>query len=190
MTWPRRRPRSAADIEPDAEVVEAGEEPFLRDLPADDPRLVLTLEQVLRGLTFQQGTLDNLRARAGTLVAASALVSSFFGTSVLKAPRLEVEVLVVVTLALVALTVVIVAAVVIIWPYEWKWGTDGHRLLNDYVLGDPPSSLNAMRYTLTYYIQQDLVDNEDTLGRLWTALRVAVFGIAFQVVFWSIALIL
>lgn len=183
----RRRQHTAAA---GSEATDSFEESYLRGLPADDPRLQLTLEQVLRGLTFQQGTLDNLRARAGTLVAASSLVSSFFGSSVLTAPHQTKVVLVMVILAFSALGAVIIAAVVIIWPYDWKWGIDGDSLLNDYVLGNPPSSLNAMRYSLAYYVQRDLIENEAKFDRLWKALRVAVVGIALQVAFWSTALIL
>lgn len=186
----RRRRQSAPDSAYEMGPTAFPEESHLRGLPEGDPRLQLALEQVLRGLTLQQGSLDNLRARAGTLVAASSLVSSFFGTSVLAAPHQGQAVLAMVVLAFIALVAVIIATVVIIWPYDWKWGIDGHRLLSDYIVGEKPSSLNAMRYDLTYHIEQDLVENEGNLGRLWKALRISVVAIALQVMFWSIALIL
>jgi len=184
------RRRRTADTGTAPKVIDSSEETYLQGLPVDDPRLALALEQVQRGLTQQQGSLDNLRARAGTLVAASSLVSSFFGSSVLREPLSGLAVQGMVILAFAALGAVIVSAVVIIWPYEWKWGIDGYSLLGDYVVGDRPSSLNAMRYSLTFYVQQDLLENEKQLNQLWKALQFSVVAIALQIAFWSVALVL
>lgn len=168
---------SRADDESPAEAVPA------------DPRYELVLSQVLRGLSQQQGVLDNLRARAGTLVAAASLVSSFFGATALSNEASPPATFWVV-LAFLFLGVVVAAAIIIVWPYQWRFGISGHRLLADYVNPESgaPASLDEIRYSLIYYIQTDMDTNEVKLDRLWLALRVAVLAIAAEVICWAVAL--
>ena len=149
----------------------------------EDRPYELVLDQVLRGLALQQATLDNLRARAGTLVATASLVSSFLGATAL-ADKARPPSAVWVVLAFLSLLVVIVAAVVILWPYQWRWGVDGDVLLADYVEAENPASLDELRRSLAYYIQEDISENERKFGILWWALRIAVIAIGAEVVFW------
>lgn len=153
-----------------------------------DPRISLVLEQVLRGLSQQQAGLNELRSRAATLVAAAALGTSLLSTSALRinqgwSDRLFVG------LALVALGVVVVCAVLILWPREWKWRTDGHKLLVDYVEADPPATINEMRRDLAYFITDDLRENDTKLKNLWLLLEVAIISIAAEVAFWAVVII-
>lgn len=152
-----------------------------------DPRLELVLDQVLRGLALQQGALDNLRARAGTLVATASLVSTVFGATAL-ADSANPPPTQWVVLAFLALFLVVAASIVMVWPYRWRWGIDGHRLLADYVEADPPASLDETRRSLAYYIQEDIDANERKFKWLWLALRVAVLAIGAEVSFWLAAL--
>lgn len=157
------------------------------DIAAEDPRYELVLNQVLRGLSLQQDALDNLRARAGTLVAAASLVSTFFGATALS-DKASPPATAWVVMAFISLFLVVVVPVVILWPYQWRWGIDGHRLLTDYVEAKRPATLDETRRSLAYYIQQDINSNEGKLNRLWRALRVAVLAIGAEVLFWVLAL--
>ena len=151
-----------------------------------DPRLELVLAQAHRGLTQQQAALDNLRARAGTLVAAASLVSSFFGAAALsdqdRPPSTHW-----VLLAFACLFVVLVAAISIVWPYQWRWGTAVRRLLGDSVEADPPAPIDEMRRSLAWYMQVDTDSNSKKLDCLWWCLRIALVAMAAEVVFWALA---
>lgn len=152
-----------------------------------DPRYELVLNQVLRALTQQQSVLDNLRARAGTLVATASLVSSFFGATAL-ADRANPPGTAWVILAFAFLFVVVIAAIIVAWPYQWHWGISGHQLLTDYVEACSPATLDEMRRSLAYYIQEDITANEKNLRRLWWALRAAILAVAAEVTCWVLAL--
>jgi hypothetical protein len=156
-----------------------------------DPRYEILLQQVTRGITQQQAALDNLRARAGTLVAAAALVSSFLGAPTLAAHSHKDGCILFLVLALIALAVVIFAAFKILLPYSWQWGIDGHRLLADYIEHESnPASVDEMRRDLSYHMQDDVNANTEKLESLFIWLQVAITAIGAEVVFWSAALLL
>lgn len=156
--------------------------------PAPDARLGLVLDQAQRGLTRQQADLDNLRARAGTLVAAASLVSSFLGAQALKDSHLPKPAIAAVGVAVLALVVVIASAVVIVWPYTWRWGINAHLLLSAYVEGDDPATLDETRRSLAWYMQDDADTNQVKLDSLFRTLQLALIGVGIEVLSWLLAL--
>lgn len=159
-------------------------------VPDADERYTLVLEQVTRGLRQQQDSLDNLRARAGTMVAVASVVSSVFGAAALAPKHHPTPVLILTGLALLSLVVALGAASKTLLPYRWRWGIDGHKLLADYVEAEPPADLDEMRRSLGYHMQEDVTANQKKLDRLYDWLRVAVAAIGLEVVCWSLALML
>jgi hypothetical protein len=153
--------------------------------------MALVLEQAHRGIAQQQHDLDNLRARAGTLVAAAALVSTFLGAETLRDDRLPAPALAAAITAVAALVVVIAAAAVILLPYQWRWGIDAWALLRDYVQpeNDRPATLDELRRDLAWHMQDDANHNDAQLRRLFLALTVAVIAIGAEVAAWTTALL-
>lgn len=159
------------------------------DVDDEDERYAFLLDQVQRSLAQQQGSLDNLRARAGTVVATAALVSSFFGTRVVDEQSLAVTGLVFVVLAVVGLVVSLAAALRILAPYEWKWGFDGYALMTDYIEARPPVSLGNMRRAIAWHMQADVNHNVRRLDHLYTCLSWGIFALGAQVFAWGVALV-
>ena len=155
-----------------------------------DERYALVLTQVTRALSQQVSAIDALRSRAGTVVAAASLVSSFLGAATLQDRGLPVPAVVFTVLALLALVIVVTMTVVILWPYEWRTGFDGHETLAEYVEANEPAGLNEMQRSIAYYMQEDVDGNSIQLDRLYRAFQVAVVAIGLEVVFWLIALLL
>lgn len=159
------------------------------DVDDEDERYEFLLEQVQRSLTQQQGSLDNLRARAGTIVATAALVSSFFGTRVFDGTSLAAAGVVFIVVAIVGLVVTIVAALRILSPYEWKWGFDGYALMRDYLEATPPVSFGNMRRGVAWHMQADVNHNVTRLDHLYKCLSLAIGALGVQVFAWGVALI-
>lgn len=155
-----------------------------------DERYTLLLEQVTRALTQQVSAIDTLRTRAGTVVAAASLVSSFLGATTLAKSHLPAPALALVLLALLALVTTVIATVIILWPYTWRTGFDGHEALAKYIEADPPADLDEMRRSFAYYMQEDITKNRAKLNRLYVVFQVAVVAIGLEVVFWLAALVL
>lgn len=159
-------------------------------LSGADERYALLLEQVTRGLIQQVASLDDLRNRAGTVVAAPSLASSFLGATVLRDTHLPAPAVFFAVLALVTLVVTVGATIYILLPRSWRTGFDGHRLTVDYLEAEPPASLDRTRRDLAYYIQDDVNSNDKQLNRLHRSFGVAVVSIGLQVAFWLTALLL
>lgn len=155
-----------------------------------DERLALVLEQAQRAITQQQHDLDNLRARAGTLVAAASLVSGFLGAETLRDSSLPAPALVCLVVALVALAVALLAAGYILHPRVWMWGIDVWALLRDYVepAEQAPASLDELRRDLAWFMQRDVNRNNAQLTKLFRALTIGISAIGVEVVAWTLAL--
>jgi hypothetical protein len=78
-------------------------------------------EAAVRAASDQASVLDGLRARAGTVLAATALVSSFLGGQALRnAEHLRALSLIGLALALFAVSALLVLT--ILWPFDFRFG--------------------------------------------------------------------
>jgi hypothetical protein len=156
----------------------------------EDARLALLLDEVKRGIQQQQEDLDNLRSRAGTLVATASLVSSFLGAVTLRDTHLPIPAVVCTVIALAAFVVVLGCASFIWLPYTWRWGIDGWAILRDYIepADSEPVSLDELRRSLAWHMQDDMNSNRSKLDHLFIALRIAVVAIGLEVGAWMLAL--
>lgn len=155
-----------------------------------DERYTFLLEQVQQSLSRQQGSLDNLRTRAGTIVASAALVSSFFGARTFDGKSISIAALVAVVLAIVGLVAALAAALRILAPYQWRWGFDGYALMRDYIEATPPVSLGNMRRGVAWHMQADVNHNVIRLDHLYKCLSWGIGALGAQVLAWGLALVL
>lgn len=160
------------------------------DVDDDDQRYTFLLDQVQRSLTQQQSSLDNLRARAGTIVATAALVSSFFGTRVFTAEAPKGAAAAFTVVAILSLGVTLAATLRIAAPYAWQWGFDGYALMNDYIEATPAVSLGNMRRGVAWHMQADVNQNVERLDHLYKCLTWAIGALGAQLVAWGLALAL
>ena len=86
------------------------------------------------------------------------------------------------------LAVVVVACSIILLPYRWRWGIDAWVLLRDYIEADEPATLDEIRRSLAWYMQDDANHNAEQLRRLFTALTIAVAAIGVERSAWAVAL--
>ena len=127
----------------------------------------LAFTEARRALDRQAASLDGIRSRAGVLVAASSLVTSFIGSGASGAgPALVV--------ALVAYFGVVMLAVVILWPVRrWRLGADPKRLLEDYIDREDYASLPEMHRALAVHMDGWYETNQRRLNQ-----RLALFAVA------------
>jgi hypothetical protein len=98
----------------------------------DEVPLRLAYEAAIRSVTDQSGVLEGLRARAGTMFAATALVTSFLGgqalTRIERQGHLPTFHLVSVTgAAVLAFILVALATVAILWPYRVRFSVSASQ---------------------------------------------------------------
>lgn len=134
------------------------------EAPADPVAYQLLLDEALRSLTVQSASLDELRARAGTLLSAASLVAAFLGNAVLTSGK---------PLngwawaGVVLFAVVAVLLIAILLPiYKWSLETDTRVLLSGYVEGPNQATLAVIRKSLACYFNQARLANRILLKRL------------------------
>src|SRR5712691_11147208 len=88
----------------------------------------LAYDASVRAIQDQAGVLDGLRTRAGTVLAAAALVSSFLGGQALRDSS-HLELLSLTTAAVGAFVTSALLALVILWPFEFRFSLSARALL-------------------------------------------------------------
>lgn len=137
--------------------------------------------EALRGLTQQEGVLTDLRGRAGILLAAAAVATSFLGGIAFndqKVGRWGVG-------AIVAFIVVGGLVILVLWPRrKWAFRWNAEKLLSDYAETTPPMTLAQMHRALTRHGRSDLMKNETRIERLWLFYRLASIALVVEIVCW------
>jgi hypothetical protein len=158
----------------------------------DTPEAIIYGASV-RSIERQQQALDNLRSRAGTLIAAAAIVTSFLAAEALKDPgrggnahdhSLQTpEVIAIGAFVGLALT-----AMAILWPWKWTFRVSAKHLLGKYIEVDEPWTSQRLQRNLALWLERHVVANQSKLDRLFWAFRGGCFLLAVEVVAWLIDL--
>ncbi|MES0200831.1 hypothetical protein [Mesorhizobium sp. M0011] len=148
----------------------------------DDPRLAFIYQEAVRGLTQQQTLVENMSTRAGSLVFAIA--NSLLGGAALS------NGLGLWDWTAVALLFGIGGLIVfMLWPYhQYTFRFDPEELLDQYVDGDRPTTMSAMRRALALRIKADMAGNWRIIQRLRVALQIALLFLLLDNLAWLLAI--
>ncbi len=150
----------------------------------DDPRLAFVYDEAVRGLNHQQGVVESMNARAGSLIFATAFVNSLLGARALSDGLGPWDWIAVVLLFCIGGLIVFM-----LWPYHrYTFRFDPEELLESYVDGDRPSTLSGMRRALALRIKADMASNWRIIQRLRVALQAALLLLLFDILAWLLAI--
>lgn len=139
----------------------------------------LAYELSLRSLAQQEAALNELRARTGTLLAASSLVASFLGARAVESPRYGW--LTAVGFAGFALS--LIAAGYVLWPKSGLiFSLRGSAVIR--VEDDDPEGLPETHRRLTTWIESFIDANAPIVDRLFAAYRIATISVLAEVGLW------
>jgi hypothetical protein len=148
--------------------------------PTGDPRLAFVYQEALRGLIQQQGVMDSLLNRAGTLIFAASFANSLLGITALADGVGLWD-----WVALACLLAVGTSVVVVMWPYYRLWFRfDPQDLLEAYVDAEQPASMDAMHRALALRIRDDMRRNWRVLRRMREACQVGLVLLLVNIVAW------
>jgi hypothetical protein len=158
-------------------------------LPADPKAYELAYQEAQRALEDQDRTVVELRSRGGTLIAAAAITTSFFGGQALAHHTLNAA-------AWVAIGCFIglgIAVLAILWPprRDWEFAIEPSRLIATYLEpeeGDP-LDVPAIQRDLALHMGASARLNRAQLRRLTTAFRIAAILLLAEVVAWVVVLV-
>ena len=141
----------------------------------------LSYELALRGLSQQEASLAELRARTGTLLTAASLLATFLGALALDREGLG-------PLSILALTAYAISGLISVWILLPKPGfvfrLSGPELYErEYGL-----ELREIHRRLAYWIEGYAVDNQRLMGHLQVGFRFAAAGLLLEAILWGLHL--
>ena len=161
-------------------------------MSADISRVVY--EESVRAMNQQAGVLDNLRARAATLIAAASLVTGFLGGQALAKPSFSSGVVVYPPLdmwAWVAISTFLVAAACAVWvllPHRhWVFVLGAGGMLKN---AKDECGLDLDRFYRVHaaYNEENYDNNARKLRWLWAWFGVGCAALAVEAIAWLVYL--
>jgi hypothetical protein len=133
----------------------------------------------------QKQMLDQLRSRAGTLLAAAALVTTFLGGQALAGGR---NAGLWGGIAIATFIAVAICTVIVLLPWRFHFFFDPSSLVENYVDDEPqPSAATVMR-DLALHHDLSRLKNDELIGRLIWAFRGASIFLGAEVGAWLLEL--
>ena len=156
--------------------------------PLPDPETYrLAYQEATRALDEQERAVDELRARAGTLFAAAAIATSFFGGQVLHRGHVPAMAWVAIG-CFVALGGAILA---ILWPRrDWEFALSPTLLISTYIepAAGNPVDLPAIHRDLALHMDRSATQNREQLRVLMAVFRGGVALLVIEMIAWVIVL--
>jgi hypothetical protein len=161
------------------------------DLLVADTPLQIAFDNAQRSIADQRARVDNVRARAATLLSAAAIVTSFLGAEALRDTRLLATAQVAnkslqlwELIAIGTFAGVVVSVLFILLPRrrKWRFRLKGDTLLAEYV--DANLSLEDTQRALIQHLEQHYRSNDILLARLFWALQLSALLLGVEVAAW------
>jgi hypothetical protein len=146
----------------------------------------LAYESSVRAISDQASVLESLRSRAGTMLAAAALVTSFFGGQALVQARLDLEPWSLVGVAVAAFVGLALSTVVILWPFDFWFSVSAAGMLaivEEREDAEPVTAREAYR-ELALILENNYDHNLPIIRRLTWLFRVAILFLVVEVGAW------
>lgn len=144
----------------------------------------IAYDEAVRALSQQQGMIDSLRTRAGLLLSAAAITTSFLGAQALDggAPTAATW------LALASFVSLSVAALAILWPHRLEFTANPANVIESYVETKEPLSAAEIHRDLSLHMHDSYADNLAGQKQLASRFRLAGALLTVEVIFWIIDL--
>jgi hypothetical protein len=154
---------------------------------ADAGVYLLAYEEARRALDEQERAVIELRSRAGQLIAAAAIVTSFFGGQSLLHHHLHAFGWV----AIASFVALSLSVLCILWPrHDWQFVLSPARFIATYVepRGERPLDLASIHRDLALHMGRSADRNREQLRWLMVAFRIGAIMLVVEVVAWVVVL--
>jgi hypothetical protein len=141
-------------------------------------------EEAARALCEQQGAVDNFRTRAGLLLSAAAIATSFLGGQALDGTRVSPAV----WLALAGFVGVAIASLAMLWPRRWELHANPRNVIDTYIETDRPAAIHELHRDLSLHMHASQYENRKGLRQLALYFQVASSLLTVEVALWIFAI--
>jgi hypothetical protein len=144
----------------------------------------LAFEEAGRALDAQERAVNELRSRAGVLIAAAAITTSFFGSRAVSGDQLSTWVWV----AVAAFAVVGICVLLVLWPRsDWSFSASAANIISEYIEPEP-LELPLIHRDLALHRSAAYDDNARRLRGLFLVFRLGLILLVVEVASWVSAL--
>jgi hypothetical protein len=144
----------------------------------------IAYDEAVRALSQQQSMIDSLRTRAGLLLSAAAVTTSFFGAQTLSDGGLNIAT----WLALASFVGLSVASLAILWPHGLEFTANPANVIKSYIETAEPLSVAEIHRDLSLHMHDSYAENLAGQKQLASRFRWAGALLTFEVIFWIIDL--
>jgi hypothetical protein len=146
----------------------------------------IAYREAVRAIEHQDASLDELRSRAGVLIAATAIVTSFLGGQALD----DADATCLSWIAMAFFAGAVIATGVVLLPVKgWRFVMEADRIVGDYIeSSEGPLSAGKTYRELALRYAANHQTNEPKLERLQWAFRLGIGLLAMEVLFWILDL--
>jgi hypothetical protein len=137
-------------------------------------------DEAVRAITNQRDAVDELRARAGTLLAAVNIATAFLAGTSLATPVSPFA-----AGAFGCFAVAVLLCVAVLWPSQgWVFTFNAGLLVRDYAEASPPASAAETHRDLALWLQQHYEENEPRLRRRYWRFGIACAYLGVEIALW------
>lgn len=141
-------------------------------------------EEAARALCEQQGAVDNFRTRAGLLLSAAAIATSFLGGQALDGNSVSLAV----WFALAGFLGVAIASLAMLWPRRWELHADPQNVIDIYIETEKPATVHELHRDLSLHMHDSRLENRKGLKQLAFYFQVAGGLLTAEVALWIFAI--
>lgn len=143
-------------------------------------------DEAVRALGEQRAAIESLRARAGLLLSAAAVTTSFLGAQTLQGGGTSF----VSWLALAGFGGVAAASLAILWPRRWEGAADPYDVIGIYIESTEPTPIAGLHRDLSVHMRSSYLKNHSGLRKLVVFFQIATLSLVIEVMLWFIAIAL
>jgi hypothetical protein len=141
-------------------------------------------DEAVRALAEQQGAIESFRTRAGLLLSAAAITTSFLGAQALDGGHSNAAA----WLALAVFVSVAVVSLGILWPRRWEFTANPRDVIQTYIEADEPAPIEELHRDLSLHMHNSYLENREGLEHLSVFFQVASGLLTVEVVLWILAI--
>jgi hypothetical protein len=153
-------------------------------LPDDNNLYKVAYDEAVRALSEQHAAIESFRGRAGLLLSAAAVTTSFLGSQALDGGISNPAA----WLAMANFVGVAGTLLAVLWPHQWDFAASAQVVINSYIEREEPARVEELHRDLALYMYGSHFDNQDGLRQIAIFFQIASGLLAAEIVLWTIAI--
>jgi hypothetical protein len=151
---------------------------------SDDALYKVAYDEAVRALSEQQAAIESLRGRAGLLLSAAAVVTSFLSAQALRGGTAGFCS----WLALLSFVALAATSVAILWPRRWELTASPREVMKSLIESDEMVPIKDLHRDLSLQMHDSYLVNHQGLNHLTAFFQVASSLLTIEVVLWIAAI--